>query len=239
MKYLGIKRNIQLLMSKLRNSNIYVEIDKLKPTQCAVGMDHVNRKVSELQTLKKENDGQQKVSTFLKTHAAPVVLKGDDIYLIDNHHLCRALHELGDDFFKDVPLENGITSNKPIIYIKIVSDLSALEKQNQFWEKMSEEKWVHPYDKYGKGPVPFDNIPTKVKELDDDIFRSVAAVVKIQGGFKKTFIPYAEFQWANYFRSCWPEDTNTHTHSFDHIVEKSMEHAVHSKAKDLPGYVGK
>eukprot|EP01132_Coremiostelium_polycephalum_P001339 gene1339-1690_t len=211
----------------------FFQINKLRPTQCAVGMDHVNRKVNELKALKSEESGNIKVVDFIASHPAPVVVRGDNIYLIDNHHLCRALYELGDDFFKDLPLENN--TKKPIICIKVVSDLSNLN-ENDFWDKMKQEKWVHPFNKHGKGPLPVNEIPNKVSELEDDLFRSVAAVVKIKGGFKKTFIPYAEFQWANYFRDCW-KDQKVENENFEKIIERSMQLAKDNNASHLPGYV--
>ncbi|KAM9955441.1 hypothetical protein ACTFIW_000060 [Dictyostelium discoideum] len=216
--------------------SVYCEIDKLRPTQCAVGMKHVNRKVNELLELK-ESQGVDKVATFLKSHAAPVVLKDDQVFLIDNHHLCRALYELGGDYFKDIPLDsNGVTSSKPIMFINVVSDLSDLKDNSQFWNKMNSEKWVHPYNKNGEGPLDVNEIPKKVCELEDDVFRSIAAVVKIKGGFKKSFIPYAEFQWANYFRSCF-ENKKVDDNNFDIVIDESLELAKNEEAKKLPGYI--
>ncbi|EGC34440.1 hypothetical protein DICPUDRAFT_98222 [Dictyostelium purpureum] len=214
----------------------YMLIEKLRPTQCAVGMNHVLRKVGELQELK-SSQGIQKVSEFLKTHPAPVVIKNNEVFLIDNHHLCRALHELGDDFFKDIPLEENIFSNKPIMYINVVSDLSHLSDQTEFWNKMNQEKWVHPYNKHGEGPVNVNEIPQSVGLLEDDIFRSIAAVVKIKGGFKKTFIPYAEFQWANYFRSCYKNKEIDPKTDFEKLIAESLELSKSDNAKHLPGFI--
>ncbi|KAF2077509.1 hypothetical protein CYY_001208 [Polysphondylium violaceum] len=228
----------------MSNKNMIYEVETLKPTQCAVGMDHVNRKVSEMKSLKQQADGKRKVSEFIKSHPAPVVTRNQDVYLIDNHHMCRALVELGDDFFKDIPIyEDDIskspngksTPDKPVVMVKVVSDLSDIESQDEFWKVMDEKKWVHPYDKNGNR-VAFSEIPNTISKLQDDIFRSIAAIVKIQGGFKKTFIPYAEFQWANYFRSCWKDHHKMEKEHFDIIIDKSMKLAKHKDAENLPGY---
>ncbi|GAM17775.1 hypothetical protein SAMD00019534_009500, partial [Acytostelium subglobosum LB1] len=216
-------------------------LDRLRPTQCAAGMAHVMRKVDELKTLK-QSKGNDQVVQFLQAHPAPVVLKNHDIYLIDNHHLCRALYELRGEFFSDLDFKSDTaTSTAPRCFVKVVSDLSAMDTES-FWKKMDDERWVHPYDHNGKGPVPFNHIPTHIKDLKDDIWRSVAALVKIQGGFKKTMIPYAEFQWANFFRENGNNGGSTCTgddkQAFQEIVNKSMELAQDKSASHLPGYTG-
>ncbi|KAK5576641.1 hypothetical protein RB653_007785 [Dictyostelium firmibasis] len=228
----NFKKQIKIMTTP----SVYCEIEKLRPTQCAVGMNHVNRKVNELKELK-ENYGVEKVASFLKSHAAPVVLKDDQVFLIDNHHLCRALYELGDDYFKDIPLDsNNITSSKPIMFLNVVSDLSHLNDHTEFWNKMNSEKWVHPYNKNGEGPVDVNELPKKVSDLENDVFRSIAAVVKIKGGFKKSFIPYAEFQWANYFRSCF-KNKSVDEKDFEKVIDESLNLAKSKDAKHLPGYI--
>ncbi|EGG14262.1 hypothetical protein DFA_12032 [Cavenderia fasciculata] len=232
-------------------SSLWTELSSLKPTQCAVGMKHVMRKVGEMQELK-QTAGKDKVVDFLRNHPAPVVVRNDNIYLIDNHHLCRALSELQGDFFSDLDFNSNGSQNiksstsggeaspspssTPKCFVKVVDDLSALKSDQEFWSKMENEKWVHPYDKHGKGPVDFCKIPKHVGSLDDDLFRSVAALVKIQGGFKKSMIPYAEFQWANFFRD---QIGDHHSSSkFEEAVEQSMKLAKDKKASHLPGYTG-
>ena len=54
-------------------------------------------------------------------------------YVIDHHHLTRALHEEG--------VENILTS--------VVADLSSLE-ENLFWFVLDNRGWMHPFNSDGK-----------------------------------------------------------------------------------------
>ncbi|EFA84962.1 hypothetical protein PPL_01955 [Heterostelium album PN500] len=239
-RYKFFKVIVMIMMGSRLNRVLCYEIDRLRPTQCAAGMKHVQRKVNELKTLKEEK-GADKVIEFLYGHPAPVILKQNDIYLIDNHHLCRALYELKGEFFEDLDFSkydkdfDGKVSGDPKCFVKVVSDLTDKQTMQEFWEKMEEERWVHPYDHNGNGPLPHHEIPSHIKDLKDDIWRSVAALVKIQGGFKKSMVPYAEFRWANFFRGELQSDCDL---PFEELVDKSMKLSKSSKAKELPGFTG-
>ena len=68
-----------------------VEITNLRPTQITVGMREVKAKQKRWRELKGE-----KGSKFLGTHMIPVILGPKKRhYVIDHHHLARALHEEG------------------------------------------------------------------------------------------------------------------------------------------------
>ena len=54
-------------------------------------------------------------------------------YLIDHHHLVRALHD------------EGVTH----VLVNIIADLSRLKKQ-PFWTVMDSRNWLHPFDAEGK-----------------------------------------------------------------------------------------
>ena len=66
-----------------------VAISELRPTQISVGL----REVAEKQRQWREQAGD-KGSEFLGRHMIPVVLGPKERhYIVDHHHLCRALHE--------------------------------------------------------------------------------------------------------------------------------------------------
>ena len=58
--------------------------------------------------------------------------------------------------------------------------------------------WTHPYD--GKGRRrPYADLPKAVTGLVDDPYRSLAGVLRNDGGFAKDSTPFAEFLWADFF----------------------------------------
>src|ERR1700688_5216001 len=68
-----------------------VDIADLRPTQITVGMREVKAKQKGWREKKGEKGGE-----FLGKHMIPVILGPDDRhYVIDHHHLARALHEEG------------------------------------------------------------------------------------------------------------------------------------------------
>lgn len=128
------------------------EIAALRPTQMTVGYREVARKRAEwrARTLADEPD-------FLGRHMIPVVLgpRGHP-WLIDNHHLARALHE------------EGVAH----VLVSIVADLSALERP-AFRTFMDNRNWLHPFDAQGRRQ-PYGAIPKHIEDLADDPYRSLA-----------------------------------------------------------------
>jgi hypothetical protein len=129
-----------------------VAIADLRPTQITVGLREVAEK---RQSWRAQSDA--KGGAFLGTHMIPVIRgpKGR-LYVIDHHHLARALHDEGQDKILTNP----------------IADLSQLTKDS-FWVVMDCKGWCHPYDATGKRR-DFADIPTAVADLVDDPFRSLA-----------------------------------------------------------------
>ena len=73
-----------------------VPILSLRPTQMTVGMVEVREKRKRLREHWKEHKAKKKQGEFLGRHMIPVVLgPGKLHYVVDHHHLARALHEEG------------------------------------------------------------------------------------------------------------------------------------------------
>jgi hypothetical protein len=106
-----------------------VRIRDLRPTQMTVGLREVHRKRVEWRK-RAERDGPD----FLGRRMIPAV-KGPRrrLYLIDHHHLVRALDE------------EGVTH----VPVNLVADLAGLEK-SIFWTFMDNRNWLHPFDAKGK-----------------------------------------------------------------------------------------
>jgi hypothetical protein len=191
-----------------------VEIHRLHPTQMTVGMIEVEDKRAKLAAL-----ARHELRDFMAGHPIPAVWGPDDkLYLIDHHHLARAASEA------DVPTG----------FFEVEDDLSKLEFK-QFWTRMSLARWAHPIDERGKVQA-FDDIPKHVEKLKDDVYRSLAGYVRAQGGFEKTPTAFAEFQWADFFRSRVPVGPTRE--DFDRAVEKALKLAVSPVAAALPGFKG-
>jgi hypothetical protein len=191
-----------------------VAIGDLRPTQITVGMREVLAKRKRWR-----ETGGKKGGKFLGKHMIPVVLGPKRRhYVIDHHHLARALHDEG---VKDVA-------------VTVISNLSALER-DAFWTVMDNKSWTHPYDAAGLR-CHYDDIPTSVRGLVDDPFRSLAGELRRAGGFAKDTTPFSEFLWADFLRRRLKRKAIER--DFDHAVEQALALARSPEANYLPGWCG-
>jgi hypothetical protein len=202
-------------MTNTREPRVHpVPILALRPTQMTVGM----REVKEKRNRWREQD-KEKQADSLGKHMIPVVHGPDQrYYVIDHHHLARALHDEG---VKDV-------------LVTIVGDLRMVER-DAFWGVMDNKRWVYPYDAKGERRH-FKDLPKSIADLKDDPFRSLAGELRRMGGFAKDTTPFSEFLWADYLRrklSRKAVDAN-----FDKALEKAMAAAKIKDAIYLPGWCG-
>lgn len=189
-----------------------VSIKQLRPLQATVGMLEVDAKRKRLLAM-----DDRALKAFLKSAPIPTVLgKHDRHYVIDHHHLARALWD------------GGITN----AFADVMADLSRLP-DTKFWDTVIERRWVHPYDERGILRA-ICAIPDEVSALTDDPYRSLAAFVRDAGGYLKTPEPFAEFQWADFYRTripMWTSDLQ-----FNAAVEQSVHLAWSPDARTLPGF---
>jgi hypothetical protein len=191
-----------------------VAIGDLRPTQITVGMREVLAKRKRWR-----ETGGKRDDKFLGRHMIPVVLGPKRRhYVVDHHHLARALHDEG---VKDVA-------------VTVISNLSALER-DAFWTVMDNKSWTHPYDAAGRRRH-YDDIPKSVTGLVDDPFRSLAGELRRAGGFAKDTTPFSEFLWADFLRRRLKR--NAIQRDFDHAVEQALALAKSPEANYLPGWCG-
>ena len=189
-------------------------IKELRPTQITVGM----REVKEKRKRWREQSGK-KGADFLGKHMIPVVLGPKDRhYVIDHHHLARALHEEG----------------VPDVDVAVVANLSKLEP-DAFWFVLDNLNLMHPFDDKGVRRGHTD-IPKSVSELIDDPFRSLAGELRRAGGFAKDTTPFSEFLWADFLRRRMKRKAVED--DFDHALEKALQLAKTQDANYLPGWCG-
>lgn len=191
-----------------------VAILDLRPTQITVGMREVKVK-RELWRAK----GTRKAKQFLGKHIIPVILGPKDRhYVIDHHHLARALHDEG---VKEVA-------------VTVIANLSNLDPDS-FWFVMDNRDWTHPFDADGRRR-PYTDLPKSVDKLIDDPFRSLAGELRRAGGFAKDTTPFSEFLWADFLRRRMKRKA-VET-DFDRAIEKSLQLAKDADANYLPGWCG-
>ncbi|MBN9147519.1 MULTISPECIES: ParB-like protein [unclassified Nitrobacter] len=192
-----------------------IPILSLRPTQMTVGM----REVQEKRQRWRAHQSKKKQAKLLGEHMIPVVLGPDQRhYVIDHHHLARALHEEG---VKD-------------ILVTIVADLTMVD-QDAFWVVLDNRRWVYPYDAKGKRHH-FKDIPKSVAGLKDDPFRSLAGELRRVGGYAKDTTPFSEFLWADYLRRRVARKVVEA--DFAKAMEKALALAKNAEAVYLPGWCG-
>ena len=193
-----------------------VAIDDLRPTQITVGIREVKEKRKRWRALatKAKVGGE-----FLGKHMIPVVLgpKGRN-YVVDHHHLARALHEEG---VKEVAVTH-------------IANLSELD-QDAFWRVMDNRSWMHPFDSRGERRQ-YKDIPKSVADLVDDPFRSLAGELRRAGGFAKDTTPFSEFLWADFLRRRMKRKSVER--DFPLAIKQAKKLAKSKDANYLPGWCG-
>ncbi len=191
-----------------------IAIKALRPTQMTLGLREVERKRAAWRKRKAEGGAE-----FLGHHLIPAVLgPGGSFWLIDHHHLARAL------------LDEGVEQ----VLVSVVAKLSQLPKK-RFLAFMDSHNWLHPYDGQGRR-CSWNDLPRHVGKLPDDPYRSLAGEVRIGGGYAKSEAPYSEFLWADFFRDrIKPATVEDH---FEKALAKAMKLSRSKPAAYLPGFAG-
>ncbi|HUI12342.1 MAG TPA: ParB-like protein [Xanthobacteraceae bacterium] len=191
-----------------------IDVSDLRPTQITVGMREVQEK------RKRWRDTPiKKGEKFLGRHMIPVILGPKQRhYVIDHHHLARALHDEG---IKDVP-------------VTVLANLGKLDP-DEFWNVMDNRSWMHPFDAKGERRH-YSDLPKTVTGLIDDPFRSLAGELRRQGGFAKDTTPFSEFLWADFLRR--RIRLKLVEGDFERALEKAMQLAKSENAGYLPGWCG-
>ena len=158
------------------------KLGKLRPTQMSLGYAEVSLKRKEWR-----QRSAPEAKRFLKEHRFPAILgPGGHYYIVDHHHLGRAL------------LEEKVER----VTVAVLADLSYLG-MDEFWTVMDYHRWVHPYDEGGARRA-FSRMPKTLRRLPDDPYRSLAAALRRAGDYPKDVTPFAEFLWADFLRRRLP-----------------------------------
>lgn len=193
-----------------------VKILDLRPTQFAVGMLEVDEKIKIVRQYSKKQ-----MKAYIRDNPVPVVLSPQkELYIVDHHHFLCVCYHLG---IKKV-------------HAKIVRDLSRSKiSYVSFWKWMFKNRSAYPYCQFGEGPRKALYLPKDIRGLADDPYRSLAWFVRKAGGFKNSEKNFAEFKWANYFRSKRLLDRYG-LQGMDKALVKAVHLAQSSEARRLPGF---
>jgi len=195
-----------------------IPILSLRPTQMTVGMKEVKEKRKRVREYLQEHT-KKKQGEFLGRHMIPVVVGADkQHYVVDHHHLARALHDEG--------VESAI--------VTVIADLTMVD-QDAFWGVMDNKRWVYPYDAKGERRH-FKDLPKDIAGLKDDPFRSLAGELRRSGGFAKDTTPFSEFLWADFLRR--KLSRKSVEADFEKAIKRAMDLAKSKDAVYLPGWCG-
>ena len=190
------------------------DILQLRPTQFVLGMKEIEAKVAKMSKFH-----NSELREYCDDHKIPVVIGPErELYLIDHHHFARACWELKVELYS----------------VKVIKDLSH-KKEQEFWNLMVEKGWVYLHDQFGMGPHVPSALPSDVRCMADDPYRSLAWAVLDAGHIKKNNTPFFEFKWAAFFRM----NLNIRLHSksnFKDAIRMASKLAHASDARSLPGY---
>ncbi len=192
----------------------------LKPTQFSVGLVEVEYKVIEMQKLKKK-----KLLKLIEKTPIPIVISPwKELCVIDHHHFLFACWH----------------ANIDCVRVKVVRDFSKNKSMTYsgFWRKMTKLNYAYLYDQFGQGPRHPLYLPMDVRGMADDPYRSLAWIVRKEGGYENSNETFAEFRWADLFRSHKLLDIQGRK-GFHKARIKAMRLAKSRKAQSLPGYISK
>jgi hypothetical protein len=185
-----------------------VRLRDLRPTQFGIGMVDVKQKRVEIAEGGKD---------YLKESRAEIVVgPNGKYYLVDRHHTMRAAHMEG----------------RTKVWAEVIDNLSHLS-QGEFEEEMIQRKWVRLTDESGK-KMKFSDLPRHVKDLKDDPYRSLAWLVRQSEAFSKSTKPFAEFEWADYFRD--RIKIGSGAKGWDEAVKEGIRLATILETEHLPGH---
>jgi hypothetical protein len=197
----------------------YQPVLALKPTQFSVGLMEIEYKVAKLHAL----SAKKRRRLIARTKVPLVISPWGELCVIDrNNYLFTCWHA-------------GITQ----VRIKVVKDYSHSQLGYvAFWNLMARHHYAYLYDQFGQGPRSPLYLPDDIRGLADDPYRSLAWMVRKEGGFANSDATFCEFRWADLFRRYKLLDRHGRQ-GFHRALPKAMKIARSQAARDLPGFLGK
>ena len=191
-----------------------VYVRDLHPTQFTVGYWEIDERAKKV-----TSKSGKKLLKYLEEHVGKIVVgPGGDPYIIDRHHLACIM------------LRTGASAT---IFATIEANFKTATVDS-FWKEMIAHKWVYLYDGHGKGPLDPRQLPKKIKDLEDDPFRSLSWAVRERDGYHESEEAFAEFSWANFFRKKLVNDNSNA--NMEQLIKEALKICHMPEASGLPGY---
>lgn len=194
-----------------------IDIALLHPTQMAVGFHEVKLRSDKIARWK-----PKKFEEYLREKIAPIVIgPSNAVYLLDHHHLARVLHD------------SNLRSTMYAVVKGSFTNLAAAD----FWPMMISNRWVYLNDENGKPIKDVSELPKSIGELHDDPYRSLAWAVRDAAGYEKSEVLYADFQWADFFRT--RIQIAAGDDGFNRALADALRLCHSAEAAQLPGFKSK
>ena len=189
-----------------------VKIADLRPTQLTLGLAEVDERAAKLGEMTPADR-----EAYLQHKAIPHVLGPEkQIYMVDHHHLARALWKL--------KIPEAVLGDR-------LADWSDLETK-AFWQTMEKRGYCWPIDAEGNRR-PYAAIPASIAALTDNVWRTLARSLRGKA-FEDHNTPFQEFMWGDYFRTFMSRRLLEQDYKL--AVELAAKLARLGEAQDLPGF---
>lgn len=199
------------------------DLGSLRPLQGAVGMEEVGDKAKDIGSGKKTRH-------HLAYDPIKIVRGPNGLYVTDHHHGALAWLKAGQKM-GTCQIQFDTISTEP----------------TQFWADLKAKKLVRLANEKGES-ITETQLPTKLMDLPDDPYRTLAWMVRKKDGFCRALMQgnteFAEFKWADWFRKRPELPLDKVKASPKNMRAKALELAKDpTKANDplaasLPGYRG-
>jgi hypothetical protein len=200
----------------------YTTFDQIHPTQFVLGKLSIISKTSKIEKM----DAKGKIEQYLKKKSAPAIIGPDGLYyIIDRHHTSYSI------------LNSKIQNRYKKLYLKVIQNWSNLS-YSEFAKKMVAYKYVWLRDE-NHIVRKFSELPKHINNLEDDPYRSLAWLVRENGGFEKKDFSFQEFYWAMFFKTQGIKLSSSDEQAVKAVLKQAVRLAKSSKASHLPGFKGK
>jgi hypothetical protein len=194
------------------------DLGSLRPLQGAVGLEEVYKKRDDISSGKK---------TRFDLAFDPIkIVRGFDglLFVTDHHHGARAW------------LESGATMGTCVVQSETIST-----DPTKFWTDLNALNLVRLKNEKGED-ITEKQLPTKLRDLPDDPYRTLAWMVRKKDGFCRALMQgnteFAEFKWADWMRAR-PELPYAKVKANPKAMRDSaLKLAKSPDAAGLPGYRG-
>jgi hypothetical protein len=195
-------------------ARVKISIADLRPTQLTLGLSEVALRAAKISKMSPRDR-----EAYLDRKSIPHVIgPGKRIYIVDHHHLARALWSLG--------IREAVLGDQ-------LADWFDLEI-GPFWRKMEANGYCWPIDADGNRR-PYAAIPHHVGDLTDNVWRSLARELRGKA-FENLDTPFQEFIWGDYFRTFMSR--RLIELQFGLAADLAAKLAHLGEAEDLPGFLG-